>query len=61
VEGSAPSKTEEEPTCNFSVRRARSMGAPATPDSLILSVGMEKKGEERLIFVHLDRLEPWMR
>jgi hypothetical protein len=39
VEGSAPSKMAEEPTCSFSVRVAGNVGALATRDSFTLSVG----------------------
>jgi hypothetical protein len=39
----APSKTEEEPTRSFSVRRAGNVGAPATQGSFAPSFGKKKK------------------
>jgi hypothetical protein len=52
VEGSPPSKTEE-PITKVSVRRAGIVGALATLDSFVPTIGA-KKDRKRLMFIHLD-------
>jgi hypothetical protein len=46
VEGLTPSKTEEKPTSNVSVRRAGYVGEPATPG--VMTHRRKEKNEEKL-------------
>jgi hypothetical protein len=50
VKGSAPSKTEEKPTSSISIRRARYVGALATP-GVMAHCGKEKNEENLWMIV----------
>jgi hypothetical protein len=55
VEGSASSRMKEKPTSSISIRRARFVGAPATP-GVMAHCGKEEKKEERK---PLDIVRSW--
>jgi hypothetical protein len=53
MEGSSTSKTVEEPTRLFGIRGSDNVGALATLDSFVTTVGTETD-RKRLMFGHLD-------